>query len=86
MRTLTVHNEATSSTSQVKFTVEVGGEGGAFNVECPSTETACDLGPGEQRDVIVTFTPTAEGHSEAVLTLRATADNRDLVEFLAHGF
>ena len=89
-RTFTVHNTdsaADVADSQIKFTVEALGGGGAFTADCPPTETACDLGPGEQREVTVTFTPTAEAnHAEAVLQLLATARNRSRVDLFTHGY
>jgi hypothetical protein len=43
------------------------------------------LGPGESREVTVTFTPQA-GHQQTRFSLVANATNRQTVSFIAHGF
>src|SRR5215470_1024900 len=77
---LVVRNTDTTPTSLLH--TRIGSDDGTFTV-APDDFT---LGPGEQKNVDVTFAPTATGHQSAFLTIVASASNRSAVRLLAHGF
>ena len=77
---LVVRNPDTTPTSQLH--ARLGSDNGSFTI-APADVT---LGPGEQADVTVTFTPSATGHQSAFLTIVACESNRSVVRLLAHGF
>jgi len=77
---LVLRNTDATPTSQLH--ARVGSDNGTFTI-APADVT---LGPGEQADLTVTFTPSATRHQSAFLTIVASASNRSVVRLLAHGF
>jgi hypothetical protein len=79
-KTLTLTNTEPAETSQVKLRIATSSP--AFVV----SEPAVTLGPGESRDVTITYSPTAPLHQYARLGLAVNASNRQSLSFLTHGY
>jgi hypothetical protein len=80
-RTLTLHNDDPTPTSQVK--IEMALDGAEFAAAPPGP---MDLGPGASVPLQVSFSPTATGHADARLTFVTSAANRSSINFVAHGY
>jgi PKD repeat protein len=80
-RTLTLSNTDLSETSQVRL--RIASTSPAFQLSATGDIT---LGPGESRDLTVTFAPQAAGHQQARFSVVANASNRQAISFMAHGF
>lgn len=80
-RTLTIRNTDETETSQVRL--RIGGTSDVFQLSEAGDVT---LGPGESREVTVTFAPQAGGHQHGRISVVANAANRQVLSFLAHGF
>jgi hypothetical protein len=80
-KTLTLRNEDETETSQVK--VRIASTNPAFQL---SDTGVLSLGPGESREVTLTFASQTPGHQQARLSLVANTSNRQTVSFLAHAF
>lgn len=79
-KTLVFRNTDTTPSSQIPL--RIGTTDGVFQM----SEGAVTLGPGEEHQVTLAFSPNAEGHRSARISIVANASNRQTLSFLAHGY
>ena len=79
-KVLTIKNKDATGTSSLPLRIATSSP--SFQL----SETSFTLGPGESRDVTVTFAPSATGHQDARIVVVANSSNRQVVTMLMHGF